>query len=752
MTLATGARLPSIAGLTTAETAARLAVVVEAQRAIACAPPDPAILFALAIFAVQQIAATEGACAFEVTDAGLVTRARAGTIAPQVGEVLPGDTTFAAEALRSGESLLIRDAFTDPRGDSELARAYSMRSALIVPLIHHGVPVAVLNALSSRPDAFDEADHEFLSLIAEVTSGKLAHALANRDRDTARTSLEASERQFRLAFDHAPSGMVLVSLEEGRVGTVLQANACFAEMIGRPVEQVLRGRLTDWLHPGESDTTLIERLSAQEVERVAEEHRFVHADGTVVHVHVAGAVARSNTGAPMWIILHCLDISERKQAEAELQRLALTDPLTGLANRTLLEDRVNLALARMQRSPGGLAVLLIDLDRFKPVNDALGHHVADTLLVEVARRLRSVTRPGTTVARLGGDEFVVLLDELVESTHVGVVTGRLLQALSEPYDLPGGGQPRVITASIGIAVTHDAAQTSERLLREADLALHRAKVEGRNRAVFFEADMSTQVVARMDAEQRLRRALDHDGLVLVYQPVVSLTTGRINGAEALVRIADPELGMLAPAAFIDVAEETGLIVDLDLWVVEHAVEQLGAWRAGGLTLPSLAVNLSAQSLEDHRVAAVLRHSLHVAGVDGGSIHIELTERTFLHSTPGAQRALATLRDLGVQIGIDDFGTGYSALAYLQNFTLDFMKVDRSFVMRVADDARGDAVVAAIVDLAHAHDLQVIAEGVEEPRQLAALRVMSCDAAQGYLMGRPMSAALLAQEVNADMCW
>jgi EAL domain-containing protein (putative c-di-GMP-specific phosphodiesterase class I) len=301
-------------------------------------------------------------------------------------------------------------------------------------------------------------------------------------------------------------------------------------------------------------------------------------------------------------------------------------------------------------------------------------------------------------------------------------------------------------------VTADSRRSAADLLREADLALYRAKDAGRDRTALFDDELKTRVVARLDAEHRLRRAIDTGRLVAVYQPLIALYGGTVCGVEALVRIDDPDAGLLAPAAFIDVAEDTGLIVDIDAWVVGEAVAQLAAWEQAGLDVGHVAVNVSVRSLEELRFVDILRTALDVHGLEGRRVHVELTERSFLDDSAGAHRALTSLHEVGVEVGIDDFGTGYSALAYLQRFDLDFMKIDRSFVARLGTSVRDDAVVAAIVDLAHAHELRVVAEGVEEPGQLARLRAMGCDTAQGYLMGKPMRAEDVAALVRAGHTW
>jgi diguanylate cyclase (GGDEF)-like protein len=481
--------------------------------------------------------------------------------------------------------------------------------------------------------------------------------------------------------------------------------------------------------------------------------RYRRKDGSTLHTWLTSSVVHDRDGKPMYLVTQAVDITDRLREQAELERLALTDTLTGLANRTLLTDRLDQALARLQRTGGACAMLLLDVDRFKLVNDSLGHQVGDALLVEMAGRIEAVTRADSTVARLGGDEFVVLAEGLREVDEVHAIAARLLETLRRPYSLGPSADSLVATVSLGISVATSPERSHVDLYREADLALYRAKDAGRNQYALFDDALRSRAVARLEAETMLRRALADDTLVALFQPIVDLAEGRVLAAEGLVRIAADDGRLVVPAEFVDVAEETGLIVEVDARMLELAVREYARLAdTSGPSLRRVSTNVSARSLEDPTFVDRVRRALTWYGVPGSAVRVELTERSLLTTSPVVRESLHRLGTLGIHVGLDDFGTGYSALGYLQRFSLQFLKIDRSFVSRLGSSDRDDAVVAAVVDLAHAHDLVVVAEGVETQEQLDALRRMGCDRAQGYLLGRPMRSADLEDLLRADPRW
>ena len=457
------------------------------------------------------------------------------------------------------------------------------------------------------------------------------------------------------------------------------------------------------------------------------------------------------TGAVRETLTVMRDVGERKEAQLAIERLALTDALTGLANRLLLSDRLNQCLKRLKRTRGLVGVLMLDLDHFKVINDTLGHQVGDAVLVAAAHRLQHLARPDDTVARFGGDEFVVIVQGLTKSEDLSALADRVVTALREPYRIGKQKEEVVTTVSVGIAVTSRSDHLPGDLLREADLALYRAKDRGRDRHEVYGEALQVRAVERLETERLLRRAMSEGGLALVYQPIIDLSTGATVEAEALLRIDDADLGRLAPGQFLSVAEEAGLLPAMDEWVRLTALSQLAAWRSSGAigSLDRVAVNVTARELASADFASRLAARLADAGLEGHDLTIEVTEHVLLQTSNSAVNSLAELRELGVQIGLDDFGTGFSALTYLQTFPLDFLKIDRSFVERIADDRRSSSIIGAIIGLAHALDLAVVAEGVESEAQLAALRRFGCDRVQGFLLSPPLTTSEFGDRLEAQ---
>lgn len=486
--------------------------------------------------------------------------------------------------------------------------------------------------------------------------------------------------------------------------------------------------------------------AGQNSERV-ETFRLIGPGGEIRHVQ-----SWSATSGDQVVYGATIDVTRQVHDRMTLERLSATDPVTGLGNRLAFDRRMQQLLPGAGVSHGSgrsigpapsVTLVLLDLDRFKVVNDSLGHQVGDRLLIEVARRLVAIVPNGSVTARMGGDEFVVVPPAGAAELEVRRLASGIVEAMRAPYVLPETGELLICPTSVGVAMSQGRRVTGHDLLREADIALYRAKDSGRDRYMIFDEALKARSVARQRAERRLRTALEDDRLVMQYQPVVDFSNGRMVGAEGLVRLYDTEGSedsperLIAPELFLDIAEQTGLVVEIDCWVIETAIEQLARWAdAGDGAGPWLAINLSARSMEHPRVIRRLIDAVKNGEVDRGRIKIELTEKSFIGSLPGVDVGVRQLIANGVGVGIDDFGTGYSALAYLQHFDLDFMKIDRSFVASVGEGLRGDAVVTAIVDLAHAHGMRVIAEGVESGRQARRLREIGCDFAQGFHFGRP----------------
>ena len=439
---------------------------------------------------------------------------------------------------------------------------------------------------------------------------------------------------------------------------------------------------------------------------------------------------------------------ERKRYEARLAYQAQHDPLTDLPNRTLFLEFLQLALARTRRRHDTFAVLFFDLDRFKVVNDSLGHDAGDELLVALARRLRGVVRPGDTVARFGGDEFTVLCDDLPLASardYATDVAERLLQTIRRPFLLDG--EEQFLSASIGIALAGPGTERPEGLLRDADAAMYRAKERGKDRWELFDELMRATARERHETENALHRALERNELRVHYQPVVSLHDRSCIGAEALVRWAHPDRGLLAPAQFIDLAEETGLILPAGRWVIEEACRRSREWRMEHGPGFVVSVNLSSRQLSNPDLVEHVRSALDDTGADAAGLCFEITENVLMDDAEATMGAITAVKRLGVGLSIDDFGTGYSSLGYLKRFPVGAVKVDRSFIDGLGSDPEDSAIVAAVIGLGHALGLTVIAEGVETDRQLAELAVLGCDAAQGYLFARPGPGADVAARID-----
>ncbi len=449
-------------------------------------------------------------------------------------------------------------------------------------------------------------------------------------------------------------------------------------------------------------------------------------------------------------ILH--DIRERKAFEQRLAHQANHDPLTGLPNRTLLIDRLDGALARARRHNRRVAVLFLDLDHFKVVNDSLGHGLGDRLLVAIAERLAIALRPGDTVARFGGDEFVVLCEDLVSQHDAITIAERVDEAVSGPFIIDD--TEVFVGVSIGIALPDDTEADPETLIRDADAAMYRAKDRGRSRWELFDNAMRASAVDRLDIENALRRALDRRELRVFYQPVIDLGTGRIDGVEALLRWEHPERGLLNPGDFITVAEETGLIVPIGSWVLDQACRQVQRWHASAeRSSPlSVAINISGRQLGHPRLVEDLAAVLADTSIDPSLVELEITESVLMDDVEMSADTLGRLHALGVHLAVDDFGTGYSSLSYLRRFPVDILKVDQSFVDGLGEDSSDSAIVTAIITLAHTLGLRAVAEGVETPLQLAELRRLGCDRAQGFHMARPAGGHDVGELLAADRSW
>ena len=502
--------------------------------------------------------------------------------------------------------------------------------------------------------------------------------------------------------------------------------------------------ITSRLHP--EDQLKIQEvwlsLKKNQSENLAVEYRILDRSGVYRWVKASGVVVRNQSGRVTRIVGSQSDLTNHRQVEAQLIHQVLHDNLTGLPNRALFMDRLGFALGRARRRfAPTFAVLILDIDRFKVINDSLGHKVGDLLLVELSRRLAKVLRPGDTIARWGGDEFTILLDELTEESAATEIAERLQRELELPFKLEE--QEVFTSASIGVAISSTEYQRPEEILRDADTAMERAKAQGKGQKIVFEGSMRAKAKEMLQIENDLRRALERNEFVVHYQPIIDLVSGAVTSFEALVRWQHPTRGFIPPNDFIPLAEETGQIVPLGLWVMREACAQLRRWRDTTNMAPllSMCVNLSVRQLTQPDLVEQIRHVVRENCLQPGSLKLEITETGVMKDVEGAIIVLNQLRDSGVEFCVDDFGTGHSSLGYLQRLPIKMLKIDRSFVSRLNRTNKDGDLVCTIIELARRLELKVVAEGVETEEQLSILRELKCQYAQGYLFSKPIASDL-----------
>jgi diguanylate cyclase (GGDEF)-like protein/PAS domain S-box-containing protein len=555
------------------------------------------------------------------------------------------------------------------------------------------------------------------------------------EREQQSRALDQARRRFHSAFHSAPTGMALVRLDDGRI---IDANQSLADMLQRTSNELVGCTLREFTHPDDVRAAQPHRarLELGIVESFRIDQRYRRRDGEFVWARTRVSVTEDD--GVMLAITHIEDVTEQRRSAEQLRYAARHDELTGLPNRSYLMYLMHDRLATTE--VGEVAVLFVDLDNFKTINDSLGHEVGDQLLVVVGERLRSALRDGDVLARFGGDEFVVLMKgEPID------VAERLRRAMHAPVVI--GDHELFVSASIGYSANHQAGMSPNDLLRDADAAMYRAKARGRDCVEAFEAGGHESGVQALRTAGELRKGLERGEVVPYFQPIVDLPTGRVVGYEVLSRWLHPDRGLLAPIDYLPLAEETGLLVELGGRMLRDALAQLARWRASGYLFAdcSLSINVATRQLVDPTFVDIVSDALAETGIDADSLWLEITETALLSDVKSASVTLRELRGLGLHLSVDDFGTGYSSLTYLKRFPIEAIKIDRSFVAGLGLESEDNTIVAAVVRLGQALGLTVVAEGIESPLQLLRLRELGCDRGQGYLFGRPRPASLIERE-------
>ena len=567
-------------------------------------------------------------------------------------------------------------------------------------------------------------------------------------RNDAQRHLGEMVAKYRGLLEAAPDGMVVVNQSGEIVLLNAQAERQFGylrdELLGQKMKMLIPDGFAERL-VADSTRTATEALAQQIGSGI--ELSGLRRDGTQFPIEIMLSPLESPEGILVTAAIR--NISVRKNAEKHLAQLmeqiahsAQYDPLTGLPNRLLLNDRLGQAIALAHRHSGQVVVMFLDLDGFKHINDSLGHSTGDKLLQSIAKRLEDSVRGPDTVSRQGGDEFIVLLQEIVHPTDAVIVARRVLAALAEAHSI--GDRVLHVTASIGVSLYPDDGLDAETLIKNADTAMYQAKESGHGSYKFFRQDMNVRAVERQSIEEELRVALDREEFTLHYQPKIDLKTGAITGAEALIRWESSTRGTIPPMQFIPVAEDSGLILPIGAWVLREACAQARAWVDAGLPVPAVAVNVSAVQFQDEKFLQGLFATLGTTGLDPSNLELEVTERVLMKHAKCAASILQILRNRGIRVSVDDFGMGYSSLSYLQQFPLDALKIDRSFVSGINTNPGETAIVNAIINIGRSLNLRVIAEGVETAGDLAYLKAHHCDEAQGFYFSRPVPADQFAR--------
>ncbi|EGW55124.1 putative signaling protein [endosymbiont of Tevnia jerichonana (vent Tica)] len=655
---------------------------------------------------------------------------------PYFDGIKPGETMGSCgNAALSGKPVFIDNVPGDVRWDGlrEAADMFQIGSCWSFPILSVQLEVRGTFAITSlegrTPDAFQTRLLETASWLAGIT-------LRNEER---------KERllQWSTAVENSSEGMMITDAR----GNILDVNSAFCVITGYTAQET-RGCNPRILRSGRHDESFYQAMW-NELKQTGHWQGEIwnrRKDGEVYPEWLSISQIADDAGEIQNYVAVFTDISSIKESERQLFHLAHHDPLTRLPNRLLLNARLEHLIDQARRNIHSIALMFLDLDRFKNINDSLGHALGDQLLIEVAQRLNGRIRQQDTLARLGGDEFVVILDQPGGTSEIANLAQVLIDALDQPFSL--GGKEAFITTSIGISLYPDDAIEREALLRNADIAMYRAKEEGRHRYAFYTPSMTRHVQERHTLESQLRRALEREEFELFYQPQVEANSGCIVGSEALLRWRHPQRGLISPEQFIPILEETGLIEDVGRWVLEHACIQTVTWQQTGLPGIRMAVNLSRGQISSTCLGQQLPQILQHTRMDPTRLELEITEHNFMQRPDTAIDVLHGLRELGVMLAIDGFGTGYSSLAKLKQLPVNCLKINRSLVRDISVDSEDEAICRAVVALGHSLNIKVIAEGVENESQAGFLRTIGCDELQGFLFSRPLSAKDFTQLLQA----
>jgi diguanylate cyclase (GGDEF)-like protein/PAS domain S-box-containing protein len=719
----------------------RLSLIVETQRVLAAAGDDLQAVLQLVAERAQAIIGADG-CMVNLIDGDMLhTRAAAGIGVEVDNARRPIIGSVAQYAIDSGEPVLIENTLGDHRINQELRAKVGDTSLICVPLFRGMEVIGTLNVMScSLTERLNEDDRQTLQMLSMVLSA----AVSRVDEFDARRAQAGAIARFRTLFEGASIGILRLD----RDGIAIEANPALEQMLGFNADELIGSRFSDHLvadHRQGADALLTETLAGERASFTLEAECATRS-GVPLWAHVRAVAEHNEHGTPEHVVAMIENITERKRAEQELIRQsrinehqALHDPLTGLPNRVLFGERIGQAIRHAQRSGNQFAVVLMDLDRFKEVNDSLGHSAGDLLLSKVGERMRDAVRASDTVARLGGDEFGLLLPELGGPEDAIPVITRIRAALERPVYVHS--LPLAVEASIGVAIYPDHGTDAQALIQKADVAMYDSKRDNASHT-FYDEGCHDHDTSRLTLVAELRRAIACRELVLYYQPKASLVDGHVGSVEALLRWEHPDRGLVFPDSFIPIAQETGLIGPLTLYVIEEALRQGREWRDAGLEL-SISVNLSTRNLLDRDFPKQVAALLSRWDMSAAWLELEVTESSMLANPTRAKAVLGELSALGLRLSIDDFGTGYSSLSYLRQLPVDEIKIDRSFVMGMGSEADDAVIVRSTVDLGRNLGLDVVAEGVETQEVWNRLRDLGCKTAQGYFLSRPVPPRQLA---------